>query len=818
MGVGLATQTEATGEFGPHGTRVTKPPPSPDDIAKNFPQLEILDCLGRGGMGVVYKARQPKLNRLVALKILAPEKGADPKFAERFLREAQALARLNHPNIVTVHDFGEADGMFYLLMEYVDGATLRQLLREGRMKPEQALAIVPRICEALQFAHEQGVVHRDIKPENVLLDKQGRVKIADFGIAKIVAEAGRAGSPLPAEAAQPEDGAHGVTRPTVHLTQDQVLGTPHYMAPEQVEHPQTVDHRADIYSLGVVFYEMLTGELPLGKFQPPSKKVQVDVRLDEVVLHALEKEPERRYQHASEVKTDVEKLAATAPKRSGRLAPDWGRRWLSRPVSHRFAETVSTPETIGMCRWSARVLGSLWAVGLIVRLATESGWLAPGLPSGTFQLHATALGIIVLGVGLGWRWDGPAAVCALGGWGLSILAAKRFEPWNLLDGPVIFGLLHAVAAVGRFSNSSPAIPRPGFSVICRWSARIVGTRWLLVLLLLMFAGGMHPLGKHPESTVAGFAALGLMVIGVLLGWRWNGVACLLALSGWLLFLLSAGQLPVRGVLVHQPAVAGVLHGLAVVCLLARTPLRDRHAEAVGLTPASCRNQVQAALVALGMVLALGASVPILSGQFHLPFGRTYRSQMARKQAEQAQAAEAARLLPDLTNKLRVGSSDERALAARGLYQLGRWAAPATPDLIAALSDTNWLVRMLAAGALRNIGTNAGTAAANALKAGLHDPDQRVRVNVAIALASVDLHTTVSLPVLIDRLTNRPPDCHPSLWNLQRMDVVKALGVMGGRASSALPVLRALESELQTSPVIEVIETTGKGSLRASPGF
>ncbi len=313
MGVGFATQTEATGEFGPHGTRVTKPPPSPADIAKNFPQLEILDCLGRGGMGVVYKARQPKLNRLVALKILAPEKGADPKFAERFLREAQALARLSHPNIVTVHDFGEADGMFYLLMEYVDGATLRQLLREERMKPETALTIVPKICEALQFAHEQGVVHRDIKPENVLLDKQGRVKIADFGIAKMMGDAGRAGSPLPAEAAQPEGGAHGVTRPTIHLTQDQVLGTPHYMAPEQVEHPQTVDHRADIYSLGVVFYEMLTGELPLGKFQPPSKKVQVDVRLDEIVLHALEKEPARRYQHVSEVKSDVETIATTTP-------------------------------------------------------------------------------------------------------------------------------------------------------------------------------------------------------------------------------------------------------------------------------------------------------------------------------------------------------------------------------------------------------------------------------------------------------------------------------------------------------------------------
>ncbi len=306
LGVGLATHTEAGSDSGPDGTRVVQPPPAPAEIARHFPQLDILECLGRGGMGVVYKARQPKLNRLVALKILAPEKGADPKFAERFLREAQALARLSHPNIVTVHDFGEAEGLYYLLMEYVDGMTLRQLLQAHRVAPEEALGIVPKICDALQFAHEQGVVHRDIKPENVLLDKQGRVKIADFGIAKLVGRIPLTPSLSPSDGERVSDRTGEGT-----LTQDQVLGTPHYMAPEQVERPQLVDHRADIYSLGVVFYEMLTGELPLGKFQPPSKKVQVDVRLDEVVLHALEKEPERRYQHASEVKTAVEAIAST---------------------------------------------------------------------------------------------------------------------------------------------------------------------------------------------------------------------------------------------------------------------------------------------------------------------------------------------------------------------------------------------------------------------------------------------------------------------------------------------------------------------------
>jgi TM2 domain-containing membrane protein YozV len=274
-------------------------PPPVSELAALFPQLEILECLGRGGMGAVYRARQPRLDRFVALKILAPERQHDAQFAERFEREARALARLNHPNIVTVYDFGEVQGRFYLIMEFVDGLTLRQVLQVGKLAPAEALKIVPKICEALQYAHEQGIVHRDIKPENILVDKQGRVKIADFGIAKIT----------------------GLESKDVSLTgAKDVMGTPHYMAPEQVERPQTVDHRADIYSLGVVFYEMLTGELPLGKFAPPSEKAQTDVRLDEVVLHALEKEPAKRYQHASEVKTDVETIAS-GPAPAGGPAP-----------------------------------------------------------------------------------------------------------------------------------------------------------------------------------------------------------------------------------------------------------------------------------------------------------------------------------------------------------------------------------------------------------------------------------------------------------------------------------------------------------------
>jgi serine/threonine protein kinase len=274
-----------------------QPPLPPQQIAPHFPQLEILECLGRGGMGVVYKARQKSLSRLVALKLLAPERVRDTQFAERFTREAQALAALNHPNIVTIYDFGQAGGFYFLLMEFVDGLNLRQLLRTRKFTPEEALAIVPPLCDALQFAHDRGIVHRDIKPENLLLDKAGRVKVADFGIAKMfgtVNASGNAGEP-----AAPEN-----------ATQTAV-GTPSYSAPEQKTDPQRVDNRADIYSLGVVFYEMLTGELPGKRIEPPSKKVQIDVRLDEVVLRALEENPELRYQQVSEVKTMVETIVAT---------------------------------------------------------------------------------------------------------------------------------------------------------------------------------------------------------------------------------------------------------------------------------------------------------------------------------------------------------------------------------------------------------------------------------------------------------------------------------------------------------------------------
>lgn len=247
--------------------------------------------VGCGGMGAVYRARQPELDRLVAVKILPQVKENAEAYEQRFIREARALAKLNHPNIITVFDFGKIQGLYYFVMEYIDGVTLREAINGGQMAAKDALAIVSQLCDSLQFAHEEGIVHRDIKPENILIDQRGRVKVADFGLAKLVGQ---------------DAGSENLT-----ATQ-QVMGTMKYMAPEQMSGTKQVDHRADIYSLGVVFYELLTGELPLGWFAPPSKKAAIDVRLDEVVLRTLESEPNRRYQHASELKSAVESITATS--------------------------------------------------------------------------------------------------------------------------------------------------------------------------------------------------------------------------------------------------------------------------------------------------------------------------------------------------------------------------------------------------------------------------------------------------------------------------------------------------------------------------
>jgi serine/threonine protein kinase len=280
-----------TGDF----PRSTHAVPSAAELAERIPNLEVLELLGQGGMGVVYKGRQPLLDRNVAIKVMKPDLQNDDTFQSRFLREARLLAKLRHPYIVTVFDVGRSEQFYYLVMEFVEGPNLRQLLTDGSVTQRDALDFVPQIAEALQHAHESGIVHRDVKPENVLIDRLGRVRLVDFGLAKLFG-------------------------PEVQSSNDdtRVAGTLGYMAPEQFTMPEAVDHRADIFSTGVVFHEMLSGHLPKADRAPPSHSADTDRRLDPIVLQALEHDRELRYPEARLMHAEIVAVART-PENSIRL-------------------------------------------------------------------------------------------------------------------------------------------------------------------------------------------------------------------------------------------------------------------------------------------------------------------------------------------------------------------------------------------------------------------------------------------------------------------------------------------------------------------
>jgi serine/threonine protein kinase len=256
-------------------------------MAAEFGRFEVYELLGYGGMGAVYRAKQESMGRMVALKVLLGAENAAPGLAARFEREARAMAKLSHANIVQVFGLGETtSGQPYFVMEYVEGGTLRDLVKAGPLEPERAMAIVGEVCDALQYAHSKGIVHRDIKPGNILLDQSGRVKVSDFGLAKIL--------------------GHEETQMQLTRTQG-AMGTHGYIAPEQMESGSTIDERADIYSVGVTLYEMLTGELPRGAFRPPSSLVAgLDRRVDDIVVRAMLAEPSERYQNISEIRSSLD--------------------------------------------------------------------------------------------------------------------------------------------------------------------------------------------------------------------------------------------------------------------------------------------------------------------------------------------------------------------------------------------------------------------------------------------------------------------------------------------------------------------------------
>lgn len=291
------------------GTPPVAPPSDSDTKAGEagelaIPGYQLFEILGKGGMGRVYRAMQVSLNRTVAIKVLNEDLAKHKSFIRRFEKEAGALASLNNPNITAIFDRGHVGQTYYFVMEYVAGPSLRHLLNKGRMEIPETIQHVVILCGAMGHAHKRNVIHRDLKPENVLFTEDGVLKVADFGLANIVAPDRR-----------------------WELTRTQVsMGTVNYMAPEQRRDAKHVDHLADIYSLGVMFYEMLCRELPLGRFQPPSKRREgLDPRVDDLVMRMLDVDPDRRPQNAELIAAQLESIFGRIPRAAVHAVPQAAR-------------------------------------------------------------------------------------------------------------------------------------------------------------------------------------------------------------------------------------------------------------------------------------------------------------------------------------------------------------------------------------------------------------------------------------------------------------------------------------------------------------
>jgi serine/threonine protein kinase len=348
-----------TGGSKPSGPWV---PPTAEELHAILQQYEIVKMLGRGGMGAVYMGRQTALDRPVAIKILSAQlEESDLGFTERFKNEARAMGKLNHPAVVAVYEFGQHEsGLLYIVMEFVDGTDVaRMIAKSGRLHTEHAMAITAHVCDALAYAHERGIIHRDIKPANIMVGYDGAVKVADFGLAKV-----------------------SVGGQTLGLTQSgMAMGTMHYMAPEALMLGTSVDHRADIYAVGVMLYQMLTGKLPQGMFKLPSLLVPgLDPRYDAIVRKALMEDRESRYQGIREMRAELDSIltqpvvkvepAASAAEIKAAALPTGARpqrpggRPPTRPAST-SAQTISHERQRGSLAW-------LWV--LLLMLVGGGAW------------------------------------------------------------------------------------------------------------------------------------------------------------------------------------------------------------------------------------------------------------------------------------------------------------------------------------------------------------------------------------------------------------------------------------------------------------
>lgn len=332
-------------------------PPTPEHLQALLPQFEILSLVGRGGMGALYKARQLSLDRIVAVKVLPSSfaSGTESGFEARFRRESRTMARLSHPGIVSVFDCGEAGGVPFIVMEYVEGTDVAGMIaRGGRLAPDRVRALLLQVCDALEYAHRNGVVHRDLKPANLLVTAEGQVKIADFGLA-----------------IQPVDAPASLTHSNV------AIGTPDFLAPEAWVAGMTLDRRADIYSLGVTLYQMLTGEVPRGLWKMPSRRVGTPPFFDAIIDRAMQPDREDRYPSVAALRSDLEQAGAADGNVPLASATD-------------LADASKAPEPAGepstrrpprrTIRWAALALPALLLAALAYLRFGRPGGMVPKTP------------------------------------------------------------------------------------------------------------------------------------------------------------------------------------------------------------------------------------------------------------------------------------------------------------------------------------------------------------------------------------------------------------------------------------------------------
>ena len=317
--------------------------PDIQELTPLFPGYEIQCLIACGGMGAVYRAVQRSLDRTVALKILPREFTSDAAFCAGFESEAKAMAKLNHPNLIGVYDFGEADGMLFIIMEYVPGQSLYHSAHGQAVDPQEVIRLVTGICNGLAHAHDHGIIHRDIKPANVLLDLNAQPKIGDFGLARPQDRKDEAG--------------------------EEIFGTPHYTAPEVVGAPQKVDTRADLFSVGVVLHELLTGKLPADDPRPASTIIRCDPRFDAIIRRATHPSPEMRYRSASEIAAELQVIASSAGPRVLRTAASSGP---AAPVVRRPAVAVPVKSSSGMPSFVLPVLFAAIAIAALYYFVKKS--------------------------------------------------------------------------------------------------------------------------------------------------------------------------------------------------------------------------------------------------------------------------------------------------------------------------------------------------------------------------------------------------------------------------------------------------------------